>query len=47
MLMVDVIQRTYRFIQELFDEDRSGKLMFELATKDPVPGWDCPTITKP
>lgn len=41
-LMVDVVNHTYHCIQELFDEERGGKLLLKLATRDPAPGWDEP-----
>ena len=41
-LMIDVVNRTYRFLQELFDEKRSGELILRLAEKDPVPDWENP-----
>ena len=37
ILMGDVVQRAYQFIQELFDEGLSGKLLLRLAVPDPVP----------
>jgi len=42
-LMQDVVNHTYHFIQELFDEERGGELLLELAKRDPVPNWDDPT----
>ena len=42
LLMQDVVNHTYRFIQELFDEERGGELMLHLASHDPVPQWDDP-----
>lgn len=41
-LMVDVVDRTYRFIQELFDDKRGGELVLRLAAEDPVPQWRNP-----
>jgi hypothetical protein len=41
-LMVDVVNRTYHLIHELFDEERGGNLLLRLAAKDPAPGWDDP-----
>jgi hypothetical protein len=41
-LMIDVVNRTYQFLQELFDEKRSGELLLRLAEKDPVPDWENP-----
>ena len=42
-LMVDVVNHTYHFIQEFFDDERGGKLLLKLAEKDPAPNWDKPT----
>ena len=41
-LMIDVVNKTYHLIQELFDEERGGKLLLKLATRDPAPEWDEP-----
>lgn len=41
-LMVDVVNKTYHLVQELFDEERGGELLLKLATQDPAPGWDDP-----
>lgn len=41
-LMVDVTNRTYHFVQELFDEQRGGDLLIKLATHDPAPRWNAP-----
>lgn len=41
-LMMDVVNRTYRFLQELFDEERCGELLLRLAEKDPLPDWENP-----
>jgi hypothetical protein len=43
-LMLDVVNRTYRFIHRLFDEETGGELLFRLATSDLVPQWDDPTL---
>lgn len=42
VLMVDVVSKTYHFIQELFDEERGGDLLLKLAARDPAPHWDDP-----
>lgn len=42
VLMQDVVNHTYRFIQELFDEERGGELLLKLASRDAVPQWDDP-----
>jgi hypothetical protein len=41
-LMVDVVNKTYHLVQELFDEKGGGDLLLQLATKDPAPSWDDP-----
>ncbi len=41
-LMIDVVQKTYEFIQELFDEENGGKLLLQLAARDPLPRWEDP-----
>lgn len=41
-LLVDVVNRTYHLIQDLFDENRGGELLLKLATQDPAPDWDDP-----
>lgn len=42
LLMVNVVNHTYHFIQELFDDVRGGELILKLAARDPAPGWDDP-----
>jgi len=42
VLMVDVVSKTYQFIQELFDEEHGGDLLLKLAARDPAPHWDDP-----
>ena len=41
-LMIDVVQKTYEFIQELFDEKNGGDLLLRLAARDPLPRWEDP-----
>ena len=41
-LMIDVVQRTYEFVRELFDVEAGGQLLLRLASKDPVPQWQDP-----
>lgn len=41
-LMIDVVNHTYHFIQELFDDERGGKLLLKIAEQDPAPNWDVP-----
>ena len=42
VLMIDVVNRTYQFIHDLFDEDVGGKLLLQLTERDPVPEWESP-----
>ena len=41
-LMIDVVQRVYEFIQELFHEELGANLLLRLAERDPVPQWQNP-----
>jgi hypothetical protein len=41
-LMIDVVNKTYHLIQELFDEERGGELLLKLTARDPAPEWDDP-----
>jgi hypothetical protein len=43
-LMIDVVDRTYRFIHRLFDEAGGGVLLLSLAERDPAPQWQAPTL---
>ena len=43
-LMIDVVNRTYRFINRLFNEQTGGELLIRLATRDPLPQWENPTL---
>jgi hypothetical protein len=40
--MIDVGQKTYEFIQELFNVKSGGELLLRLAAHDPVPQWEDP-----
>ncbi len=42
VLMVDVVNKTYHLVQELFDTERGGELLLKLATQDPAVDWDDP-----
>jgi hypothetical protein len=44
VLMLDVVNRTYKFIKKLFDEETGGELLLRLATRDLVPQWDNPIL---
>ena len=43
-LMIDVFDRTYRFIHTLFDENTGGELLLRLAHRDPLPQWKDPRL---
>ena len=36
-LMVDVVNKTYLLVQELFDEQHGGELLLKLAARNPAP----------
>ena len=44
-LMIDVVDRTYRFIHALFDEDSGGQILLRLAERDPLPQWNEPKLS--
>jgi hypothetical protein len=44
-LMIDVVDRTYRFIHTLFDENTGGQLLLPLAERDPLPQWNEPMLS--
>jgi len=41
-LMIDVVQKTYEFIQELFNVESGGEILLRLAARDAVPQWEDP-----
>jgi hypothetical protein len=41
-LMIDVVQKTYEFIQELFDQENGGELLLRLGARDPLPQCEDP-----
>lgn len=43
-LMIDVVNRAYRFIHTLFDEETGATLLLLLAQHDPLPRWNKPTL---
>ena len=43
-LMIDVVDRTYKFIHTLFDENTGGQVLLRLAEHDPLPHWNVPTL---
>lgn len=42
ILMKDAVDKTYRFLRVLFDEEIGGELILRLAERDLVPRWDDP-----
>jgi hypothetical protein len=46
-LMIDVVDRAYRFINTLFDEAAGGQLLLRLAEHDPLPRWNEPKLETP
>ena len=45
-LMIDAVNRTYRFLNRLFDEETGGEILLRLATRDLVPQWDNPILPR-
>jgi hypothetical protein len=45
-LMIDVVDRTYRFIHTLFDEESGGQILLRLAERDPLPHWNEPALAR-
>jgi hypothetical protein len=43
-LMIDMVDRTYRFLHLLFDEHDGLALLGALAERDPKPHWQEPTL---
>jgi hypothetical protein len=41
-LMIDVVDRTYQFIHQFFDQQPGNELLRQLAARDPLPGWENP-----
>ena len=41
-LMIDIVNLTYRFIEELIDDRRGPKLIEELRRRDSFPQWNEP-----
>jgi hypothetical protein len=44
-LMIDVVNRTYRLLRELLDENTGAAILVRLALRDPLPNWNTPTLT--
>jgi hypothetical protein len=45
MLMIDVVNKTYRALRLLFDDQLGHELVQHLATQDPLPGWNEPVVS--
>jgi hypothetical protein len=45
-LMINVVDRAYRFIHTLFDESTGGQVLLRLAECDPLPQWNKPTLER-
>src|SRR5260370_33217570 len=43
-LIIDVVDRAYRFMHMLLDENTGGELLSLLAEPDPLPPWKEPTL---
>ena len=41
-LMIDVVQKSYEFIQDPFDDEKGGELFLQLAARDPLPRSEDP-----
>jgi len=41
-LTIDVVNRTWQFIRDLFNEELGGELLLRLAARDPIPNWENP-----
>jgi hypothetical protein len=41
-LMIAVVQKSYEFIRELFDDEKGGELLLKLAARDPLLRWESP-----
>ena len=45
ILMIDVVNKTYRALRLLFDDQLGHELVQHLATQDPLPGWNEPVVS--
>jgi len=43
-LMIDVVNKTYRTLTVLFDNQLGGELIKNLVERDPLPQWNEPTL---
>jgi hypothetical protein len=46
-LMIDAVNRSYRFLSELFDSPYGDAVIEALKSRDPLPEWNDPTIQTP
>jgi hypothetical protein len=44
VLMIDVVNRSYRFLSELFDSPYGDTVIEALKDRDPLPEWNDPTV---
>jgi hypothetical protein len=44
-LMIDVVNKTYRTLAVLFDNQLGGELIKILAEQDPLPEWNEPALS--
>jgi hypothetical protein len=43
-LMIDVVNRTYRLLHQLLDENTGAEILVRLTMRDPLPNWSIPTL---
>jgi hypothetical protein len=43
-LLIDVVDRTYRFVHSLLDNRECRALLLHLAERDPAPHWQTPSL---
>ncbi|MGA2186092.1 MAG: hypothetical protein ABSH47_24010 [Bryobacteraceae bacterium] len=43
-LMIDVVNRTYRFLHQLLDENTGAEMLVRLTMHDPLPNWSTPIL---
>jgi len=42
ILLIEAVQKSYEFIRELFDAEKSRDLPLRLPARDPLPWWEGP-----
>jgi hypothetical protein len=45
-LMIDAVNRSYRFLSELFDSPYGDTVIEALKNRDPLPEWNDPTVQR-